>query len=953
MRKLLLHLPINNPAAEQRGIKPSPRINRKLLLQFLLVFTAFLIMVIISSSFASHQVSKSIASYGREVMARADKTFETILMGYAISLEDIAFSMERLRSQNGADINELRDELQDWFDLITSKDEQIDSLTGVHAVVDDTLITGSKWMPPPDYSHKTRPWYIGAYKQGGAIHYSDIYRDAETNSFCITLSRLLFDSDNTIFGVLAVKLYTTSLYEFTNSLSLMNSGYGVILNSEIKVVVHPNESLVGKPLASLNEGYDDHAKITQNLINGNIISAFNFTTTNGEKSVAFCKRLFNGSYIGIIAPSESYYSEVTKMQIIMSVTGFVLMILLCAVLTLMHIRVQRSDEANRIKTSFLANMSHEIRTPMNAIIGMSELLQQEELNHRQMGYVNDVNSSAHSLLSIINDILDLSRIESGKLELSPIDFDFYAFLDNITSMFRFVVRKKELEFKFESSDDLPPCLFGDDIRLRQVLTNICGNAVKFTENGNVKLKVYTSDNKLFFEISDTGIGIRKEDMPKLFDAFAQVDVSKNRDIVGTGLGLSISKSFVEMMGGAITVKSEYGRGTIFTVMIPLVQGKMDNIRYRKELKKEKHFSAPTAGILVVDDNEFNLKVAVGLLSLYRIDAKVAFSGREAIDMIRQNDFDIVFMDHMMPEMDGIEATLEIRKLGTQYAHLPVIALTANAIRGAREMFLENGFNDLVTKPVDSRELNRVLEKWLPPEKIKRRAESEISGQQTQIGESPEIEDFFDALRKIAEINTKTGLKYVSGMKEMYYKTIKLFHKKLISECEKMSAFINSGDMNGFSISIHAMKSMLASIGAERFSDSVFELEIAAKKNDLLFCTKKFPKFKEKLLYLNEHLSVIFPKREGNFAKEQGTAACLRENVQKALNAANDFNNDASRKAVNVLLSYDFGAETNTLLESAMVALKNFDFDRAIESLEAINQRIGLREGINELRELNE
>jgi signal transduction histidine kinase len=615
-------------------------------------------------------------------LARADETFKAILMGYTTSLQDIAFSLERLRRERAADVNALQNELIDWYDLRVGTEEQLDALTGVYAVVDGTFITGSNWIPPPDYSHESRPWYIGAHERNGEVHYSDIYRDEETGNFCITLSRLLFDSDNTVFGVLAVKLYMTSLYDFANSLSLMESGYGVLLNSEIKVVVHPNQSIIGMPLGFLNDGYGGYAEITENLINDNILTAFNFTTVNGEKSVAFSKRLFNGSYIGIIAPSESYYSEVTRMQIILSMTGFVLMVLLCGVLAFMHLAVRRSDDANRIKSSFLANMSHEIRTPMNAVIGMSELLKHEQLNARQMGYVTDIHSSARSLLAIINNILDLSKIESGKLALNPVDFDFHAFIDNITSMFKFVAHKKDLEFKFESDGELPDYLYGDDIRLRQVLTNICGNAVKFTEKGSVTLKVRVTTDKLFFEIKDTGMGIHKEDLSTLFDAFAQMDTSKNRSIVGTGLGLSISKTFIEMMGGNIIVDSEYGQGTIFMVMIPLVPGNKSNVKYEEKFDDVQNIIAPGANVLVVDDNEFNLKVAVGLLLLYRIEAYTASSGKEAIDMIQHSEFDVVFMDHMMPEMDGVETTNEIRTLGGKYKQIPIIALTANAIKGA-------------------------------------------------------------------------------------------------------------------------------------------------------------------------------------------------------------------------------------------------------------------------------
>jgi CheY-like chemotaxis protein len=292
------------------------------------------------------------------------------------------------------------------------------------------------------------------------------------------------------------------------------------------------------------------------------------------------------------------------------------------------------------------------------------------------------------------------------------------------------------------------------------------------------------------------------------------------------------------------------------------------------------------------------------------------------------------MDHMMPEMDGIETTLEIKKLGGKYAQLTIIALTANAVRGAMEIFFENGFKDLVTKPIDSRELNRVLEKWLPPKKIKRRPKSEAIEKETQTEENLEIERVIDALGRIAEINTGTGLQYVSGMKEIYYKTVTLFYDTLLSTCEKMSVSINNGDITNFAILVHSMKSMLASIGATSLSDSAAELETAAKKNESVFCTENFPKLKEKLLVLNEKLSVIFPEKV-NTVREPGDIALLKENIEKALTAAEDFDSDTGTEAVDALLAFDFGAETNTLLKNAMTALKNFDFDAVVESLKAV------------------
>ncbi|MCL1807184.1 MAG: ATP-binding protein [Oscillospiraceae bacterium] len=509
-----------------------------------------------------------------------------------------------------------------------------------------------------------------------------------------------------------------------------------------------------------------------------------------------------------------------------------------------------AKDASQAKSQFLANMSHEIRTPMNAIIGMAELLMKEELTGRQQEYVDSINTSSHALLGIINDILDFSKIEAGKLELIPVDYNLPMFISHCSSMFQYMAKKKGLEFRFKEEGLIPGCVFGDDVRLRQVLVNLCGNAVKFTQKGFIKFTAATNDHSLSFSIQDTGMGIRKEDFSGLFELYTQADETKNRNIVGTGLGLSISKAFIEMMGGTITVESEYGEGTVFTVTVPMVLGNAENVILQTQKEKSGGgFSAPGAKILVVDDNEINLKVAVGLLNLYNIQADTALSGKEAIRMVREKDYHIVFMDHMMPEMNGIEATAEIRALGGVFQKLIIIAFTANAILGVKEMLLANGFNGFVSKPINSGELSDVLKEWLPPELIQ--------SPQKQSEPPPPPQTPLDHIRAIAEINVEAGLSYFSGNDDLYIETLAYFCDSITKNCNTAETLLQSRDLKNFAVNIHGMKSALATIGAMGLSGGAFELEKASKAENLSFCQDNTPEFIEMVRALRDKLLPLF------------------------------------------------------------------------------------------------
>ncbi|MDR1578724.1 MAG: response regulator, partial [Synergistaceae bacterium] len=867
---------------------------------------------------------------------RFEKSQETNLVLIADMADRLlSLEIERLKLKAGIAAERLASaDLSEWPEVFAKSEKLNPQFIGM-TVFDGPGVVFSAGEMPADPSLYKNHYFQQAF-----------WGEASLTSTCVTDDGAMFYLTIPVPGtrnrVAAFTIRGTYFSEFVSDIVIWETGHVFVIDSEGYMLSNPRPKWIQErhnflKLKETEGGYDDVVSVMSLMAQG--------YTGIGRYEIADVPRICvykpiaasrEGWSLGAVAPlPESPFRNIATELGIAGVLGFLLSLIVAIDLSGVIkrpfeevARLKGIAEANsRAKSEFLANMSHEIRTPMNAIIGMAELLEYERLTGRQKGYVNDINVSAHSLLDIINDILDMSKIESGKLALNPVDYAFGGFIDNIISMVKYIASNKGLEFECEITGEPPEYLYGDDVRLRQVLTNICGNAVKFTEKGRVKLIVYTKDDMLAFKIEDTGTGIRKEDISTIFAAYAQVDKDKHRKVVGTGLGLSISKSFVEMMGGEITVESEYGQGTAFTVVIPIVEGNKDNVKYAKGNTNEQKWFAPAASILVVDDNDFNLRVACGMLGLLRIDAQTVSSGMEAIEIVKRNDYDIVFMDHMMPEMDGIEATAEIRKLGGKYETLPIIALTANAVQGAREMFLANGLIDFISKPIDARELNEILLKWLPKEKIEwsKEAAEPAGAADAAVKTAESAGGFLTRIGEIGDINTELALKRMSGREDVYRDAVTGFNKTVLRECGKMSDFLNDNNIQGFSILVHAMKSVLAAIGAVKLSETALELETASKNQELDYCLKAFPDFKERLLSLHGRLAEILPGEENGVSKRKtGNMESLRESVQKAIAAADDFESDAGLEAISHLLEYDFGERNNTLLENAAQAFKEFD-----------------------------
>ncbi|MDR0943507.1 MAG: response regulator [Ruminococcus sp.] len=369
-----------------------------------------------------------------------------------------------------------------------------------------------------------------------------------------------------------------------------------------------------------------------------------------------------------------------------------------------------AESANIAKSAFLAAMSHEIRTPMNAVIGLNELLARTEVDDKQFKYLVDMKKSADALLGIINDILDFSKVESGKTDIINAPYNLHAMLDHLHRSYERIFAEKDLYFRIIKSDNLPVWVEGDEQRVRQAATNIISNAAKYTKTGGAELTATLEGNFLIFTLKDTGIGIKKEDISRVFSPFERLDLMQNRSVQGTGLGMPISFKYCALMGGSLDFESEYGVGSTFTMKIPYVPAEPI---LAPSTGENDIFAAPELHVLVVDDIEINVQIAATMLEAFGINADVVLSGKEAIEYCKKNTYDIIFMDHMMPEMDGVETMLHIRKLSKAYENLPIIALTANAANSAETFFLRSGFSGFLSKPLEFSTLARCIKGIFP------------------------------------------------------------------------------------------------------------------------------------------------------------------------------------------------------------------------------------------------
>ena len=531
--------------------------------------------------------------------------------------------------------------------------------------------------------------------------------------------------------------------------------------------------------------------------------------------------------------------------------------------------LEQAKHANEAKTDFLANTSHEIRTPINAVLGMNEMILREtakaeamenadakaylEVFRKIKTYSGNVDSAGSNLLAIINDILDFTKIEEGKMDIVPVEYQLSSVLNDVSNMIYFKAGEKKLSFTTDVDETLPDNLYGDVVRVRQVITNILNNAVKYTDKGSVSLKITgtrpdcTENGKpllnLVAEVTDTGIGISKENIGKLFGKFERLDLVRNSTKEGTGLGLAITKMLLDMMHGRIDVESEYGKGSTFTVTVPqgiVTDEPIGNFREKFEKsigeKEDYHesFTAPSAKILVVDDTRMNLIVATEMLKDTKMYIDTAISGSDAVKMTLKTRYDVILMDQRMPEMDGEETLHEIRSFpGSPNRHTPVICLTADAVVGAKERYIAKGFDDYLSKPIEGRVLENMLRKYISPDKIKtvcrteKTPDAKLSPKEDKAGKMRGLE----YLAKCG-IDTGKGIANCGGEEEFYRSILLEYLNSSYEKKKKLEDFLKAGDMEGYGIQVHSLKSTSATIGATALSEKALELEHLAKEGKL-------------------------------------------------------------------------------------------------------------------------
>ena len=611
-------------------------------------------------------------------------------------------------------------------------------------------------------------------------------------------------------------------------------------------------------------------------------------------------------------------------------------------------------KASRARDVFLANMSHEIRTPINTMLGLNELILRESQDETIRSYALDIKQAGTVLLSLVSDILDFSKLQSGKMELAEATYDISSLLNDLINSISIPLRKKKLRLALDIASDIPYKLSGDEVHLRQIIGNLLTNAVKYTQTGTVTLHLgwkELGEEKLQLEVvvADTGVGVKEKDIARIFETFNRMDMEASRNEEGTGLGLAVTNQLVGMMGGKLEVKSEYGKGSIFSFAIPQKIINREPLgdfqeQYEKSVKSSisyrEKFIAPLAKILVVDDNAMNLAVAQDLLRKTKLQIDVASSGGECLEMLKRKEYHLICMDHMMPVMDGVQTLQAIREMEDNPSrNIPVIALTANAVVGAKKFYLDAGFEDYLSKPIEPEKLEDMLIQYLPKELIYLTEDEEISTAEEEEAGGLNEEKLTDM-----GINAANGLKYMGGSCSLYEKVLRDFREILHEKEEQLKNMLSKEDVSGYAIIVHALKGNARNVGADELAEEAFELEKKSKAGRLEEVEVQSPILFSMMQTLGENLDRYFEtempgasveKEEEPAEKQQISEEEWKKKLELLHQQLDDFDGDGVLESITELKKYQLTEEGRKLLRLCEKAVNDFAYDVAMEIVSSV------------------
>ena len=935
----------------------------KKLLIFQIIFTVitFIIMFVLSYNFTSAIVYKGLTRYAESVFAYAQAQVEYDLHESENALGSFGHAA-RSMILNGSDIDDLRSltyDMADYFHMTKSASANVEDIVEDLFIYIETfpdgpvVISGLGWVFPEDHDPAERLWYQAAVAANGEVATTMPFVSLRSGETVITFTQCIFDEDGNRLGIVGLNIQISEIGNNIVNIALDRDGYGMLFTPDLTIVAHANPDFIG---LSIHDPALPLIIFLDDIVNGIDVSADTFLNWKDEETLAFIRQLPNGWHLGLLTPKVPFYQDINDMMLILGILGTVLGIVLIIIFIRIDKAKEKAYEESKQKSVFLANMSHEIRTPLNAVIGLSELvLETKEWSDENQYRIEQIINAGGTLLNTVNDILDISKIEAGRFELVPTEYDIPSIINDATTQSILHRGEKPIEFVMDICENLPVHLFGDELRIKQILNNLLSNAFKYTYEGKVELAINCIREGeavwLTFIVRDTGIGIKQEDIAVLFTDYAQMDTAANRKVVGTGLGLSITKRLVELMNGQISVNSEYGKGSIFSVRFmqqhvtddvigPEVIESLKNFHYSEEKRRKfgaiSRISLPYARVLIVDDVVTNLDVAKGLMKPYNMQIDCVTSGWEAVEAMHDESirYNAVFMDHMMPGMDGVEATRLIREIGTDYAlNVPVIALTANAIVGNEEMFLSKGFQAFVSKPIEISRLDTVIREWIRDKELEKQyVRPDVSEPSSNIQEKA-IQKVIDKV--IRGLNTEKGIKRFGGNLNTYHKVLSSYVKNLpplLEKAEKIST--NKELLSDYEIIVHGIKGSSWGICADEIAELAEKLEKAAGEGNYEYINinnKNFIEITRKIITdiekMLEEIHVIHRKPR----KEKPD----QELLEKLRDACINYEMNIVDEAITELEKYEYELD-NELVVWLRQNVEQTNFDEIAEGLSALN-----------------